>query len=67
VQFFIGGASIKYYPSNEAGYIIVDLTNGNSRNSLLLHSGDSYDRDGSGNNRPLSTIKQAFKFKLKIQ
>tara|TARA_B110000902_G_scaffold50106_1_gene57409 strand:+ start:101 stop:1795 length:1695 start_codon:yes stop_codon:yes gene_type:complete len=67
VQFFIGGASIKYYPSNEAGYIIVELTNGTSRNSLLLHSGDSYDRDGSGNNRPLSTIKQAFKFKLKIQ
>jgi hypothetical protein len=28
VQFFIGGASAKYYPSTDPGFIIVELTNG---------------------------------------
>ncbi len=67
VQFFIGGANTKYYPSSDTGFIIVELTNSTSRNSLLLHVGNEYKRDGTGFNRPLSTIKQTFKFKLKIQ
>ncbi len=68
VQFFVGGANIKYLRSSESGYVIVELTNPTSRNSLLLHIGDNYERDGSnsGNNRPLSTIIQTFRFKLKI-
>lgn len=32
----------------------------------MLHQGDNYERDGSGNNLPLSTIKQYFTFKLQI-
>jgi len=67
VQFFIGGASAKYFPSTDPGWIIVELSNGTSRNSLLLHVGNEYKRDGTGINRPLSTIKQVFRFKLKIQ
>ncbi|MDG2194103.1 MAG: hypothetical protein P8K77_04495 [Polaribacter sp.] len=67
VQFFIGGASAKYYPSTDPGWIIVELSNGTSRNSLLLHVGNEYKRDGTGVNKPLSTIKQVFRFKLKIQ
>ncbi|WP_435253918.1 hypothetical protein [Tenacibaculum sp. A30] len=67
VQFFIGGASVKYSPSSDPDWIIVELSNGTSRNSLLLHIGENYDRDGSGNNKPLSTIKQYFKFKLKVR
>ncbi len=67
VQFFIGGASTNYYPSSDPGFIIVELANDTSRKSLLLHVGNSYDRDGTGNNRPLSTIKQIFRFKLQIQ
>jgi hypothetical protein len=68
VQFFVGGANLKYFPAIENGYIIVELMNPTSRNSLLLHIGDNYERDGSnsGNNRPLSTIRQKFRFKLKI-
>jgi len=68
VQFFVGGTSTKYYPSNEPGWIIVEMTNPTSRNSLLLHIGDEYKRDGtnSGDNKPLSTINQIFRFKLKI-
>ena len=66
VQFFIGGASAEYRPSNEAGWIEVILSNGTSRKSLLLHKGDNYDRNGSGNNKPLSTISQYFHFKLKV-
>ena len=46
VQFFIGGASAKYYPSTDPGYIIVELTNGTRRNSLLLHIGNEYKREG---------------------
>jgi hypothetical protein len=67
VQFFIGAASAKYYPSTDPGCIIVELTNGTSRKSLLLHVGNSYKRDGTGINRSLSTIYQTFRFKLKIQ
>lgn len=67
VQFFIGGASAKYSPSSDPDWIIVELSNGTSRNSLLLHIGENYDRDGSGNNKPISTIKQHFKFKLKVR
>lgn len=67
VQFFVGGTRAKYYPSSDPGWIIVELTNETSRNSLLLHVGANYDRNGTGINRPLSTIKQIFRFKLKIQ
>lgn len=67
VQFFIGGANTKYYPSNDPGFVIVELTNDTSRNSLLLHVGDEYRRDGTGINRSLSTITQIFRYKLKIQ
>jgi hypothetical protein len=66
VQFFIGGVSAEYRPSNEAGWIDVILSNGTSRKSLLLHKGNNYDRNGSGNNKPLSTISQYFHFKLKV-
>ena len=67
VQFFIGGASTKYSPSADPGFIIVELTNNTSRKSLLLHVGNNYERDGTGVNKGLSTIKQIFRFKLKIQ
>jgi hypothetical protein len=66
VQFFIGGTSAEYRPSNEAGWIEVILSNPTSRNSLLLHQADNYDRGVLGDNRPLSTIIQRFHFKLKI-
>lgn len=66
VQFFIGGANAEYYPSNEYGWIRVVIWNQTTRNSLMLHQGENYDRDGSGNNLPLSTIKQYFSFKLQI-
>lgn len=66
VQFFIGGTIAEYKPSNEIGWIEVVLFNPTSRNSLLLHKADSYERNGSGNNKPLSTIIQRFHFKLKI-
>lgn len=66
VQFFIGGANAEYYPTNENGWIKVIIWNQTTRNSLLLHQGDNYPRDGSSNNLPLSTIKQYFTFKLKI-
>lgn len=67
VQFFIGGANTKYFPSNESGWVIVEMSNYTSRNSLLIHKGENYLRDGSGINKPLSTIKQTFRFKLKIK
>lgn len=67
VQFYIGGTSTKYYPSNEEGWIIVEMKNSTSRNSLLLHIGDDYERNGTAVNKPLSTIKQTFKFKLKVR
>ncbi len=67
VQFFTGGTKTTYYPSNEPGWIIVEMRNPTSRYSLLLHIGDEYKRDGSGNNKPLSTIEQVFKFKLKVR
>jgi hypothetical protein len=66
VQFFIGGTSAEYSPSNEVGWIEVKLLNSTSRNSLLLHKGDNYLRNGSGKNKPLSTIVQHFNFKLKV-
>lgn len=66
VQFFIGGANAEYYPTNENGWIRVVIWNQTTRNSLMLHQGENYDRDGSGNNLPLSTIKQYFSFKLQI-
>lgn len=62
----MGGASAKYSPSSDYEWIIVELKNGTSRNSLLLHRGENYIRDGSGINLPLSTIWQTFRFKLKI-
>lgn len=67
VQFFIGGASTKYSPSNEENWIIVEMSNGTSRSSLMARLAEDYPRDGSGNNRPLSTIKQKFVFKLKVR
>jgi len=66
VQFFIGGANIEYRPSTEIGWIEVILWNPTSRKSLLLHQVDNYLRNGSGNNKPLSTIEQHFHFKLKV-
>jgi len=66
VQFFIGGTSNKYSPTNQPGWIKVTITNETSRYSFLSHQGSNYPRDGSGNNRPLSTIKQEFTFLLKI-
>lgn len=33
----------------------------------MAHQGDNYVRDGSGNNKPLSTIAQYFSFILKVQ
>lgn len=66
MQIFIRGNSAEYNPSNEAGWIEIVLSNETSRNSLLLHQGNNYKRDGSGNNKPLSTIIQRFHFKLKI-
>lgn len=65
VQFFVGGTSTTYYPSDEQGWIIVKMRNPTSRHSLLLHIGADYDREDYGN-IPLSTIEQVFKFKLKV-
>ncbi|WOC51760.1 hypothetical protein BPO_1113 [Bergeyella porcorum] len=66
VQFVVGGANIEFYPDNDYGWINVIIWNPMSRNSFLLHQADSYQRDGSGNNLPLSTIRQNFIFKLKV-
>jgi len=65
VHFFIGGANAEYRPSNETGWINVTLWNPTSRNSLFLHVAESYPRNDYGK-IPLSTIKQYFSFKLKI-
>ncbi|UGU15407.1 hypothetical protein LS482_17205 [Sinomicrobium kalidii] len=67
VQFFIGGASVKYSPSSEKGWINVEMKNATSRSSLILHMAENYNRTGNGKNRPLSTIRQTFKFKLKVK
>ena len=67
VQFFIGGTAARYFPSDEKGWIIVELRNPTGRNSLLLHKAKDYNRDGTGNNRPLSTILQIMRFKLKVK
>lgn len=68
VQFFVAGTSTVYYPSNDPGWIIVEMRNPTSRNSLLLHQGENYNRNGLGtSNLPLSTIWQIFKFKLKVK
>lgn len=66
VQFFIGGTSNIYSPTNQQGWIKVTVSNETSRNSLLLHQGTNYPRTGNGNNKPLSTIKQKFTFLLKV-
>ena len=65
VQFFVGGSAVEYRPSSQPGYIDIKLTNPTSRSSLLLHVGDDYDRNISGN-IPLSTIKQCFYITIKI-
>lgn len=65
VQFFIGGAVSHYMPSNEDGWVEVNITNATSRSSLFLHIADNYARNGSVN-QPLSTTQQNFKFKIKI-
>ncbi|WP_064966658.1 hypothetical protein [Tenacibaculum ovolyticum] len=65
---FVAGTSTVYYPSNDPGWIIVEMRNPTSRNSLLLHQGENYNRNGLGtSNLPLSTIWQIFKFKLKVK
>jgi len=66
VQFFVGGTSAEYKPSNVAGYIDVILTNPTSRNSLLLHIGDNYSREDFGST-PLSTIEQHFYIRIKVR
>ncbi len=54
VQFFVGGAIANAQIKNNN--LIIQIYNKTSRNSLLIHVGNNYDRkDG---NRPLSTIKQ---------
>lgn len=62
----MGGTSIEYKPSNQVGYIDVKLTNPTSRNSLLLHKGDNYDRSIYGN-IPLSTIRQYYYIRIKVR
>ena len=66
VQFFIGGAVIRYMPASEDGWVEVSVTNYTSRKSLLLHVGENYSRSATQPNRPLSTIQQNFKFNIKI-
>lgn len=66
VQFFIGGASTVYQPTNDYGWISVTISNSTSRSSLMLHVGDNYPRNGNGPHKPLSTISQTFTFRMKV-
>lgn len=66
VQFFIGGTSIEYRPTNQAGYIDVIVSNPTSRNSLMFHLADDYDRPTYGN-IPLSTIEQVFRIRIQVR
>jgi RHS repeat-associated protein len=67
-QFFVGGANVSVSATDDANWVNVSITNPTSRNSLMLHQGGSYPRDGKdgGKEKPLSTITQTFTFKMKI-
>ena len=65
IQFFIAGANIRVCPSNVPDdYIEVEIKNATTRNSAMGHIPGNYKR--SNGRRPLSTIHQRFRFKLKI-
>lgn len=66
VQFFVGGVRIEYRPTNQQGYIDVKIINPTSRNSLLLHVGESYPRWKYGS-ISLSSIKQHFYIRIKVR
>ena len=68
-QVFVGGATAKITPAKEDGYVIVDIYNETSRGSLMLHAAENYKRgdDAAGTkDKNLSTIKQHFTFKMKV-
>ncbi|MFN3405845.1 MAG: hypothetical protein ACK40G_17245 [Cytophagaceae bacterium] len=67
-QFFIGGANVSVSATDDENWVSVSITNYTSRNSLMLHIGGNYERDGKdeGTEKPLSTISQTFTFRLKI-
>ena len=67
-QFFVGGANVSVSATKDANWVNVSITNSTSRNSLMLHQGENYPRDGKdeGTEKPLSTIKQTFTFRMKI-
>lgn len=65
-RFFISGADVFYYPTSEDGWVEVEVYNETTVRSLFLHMGVNYPRTMTSGNRPLSTIKQYYKFRLKI-
>jgi RHS repeat-associated protein len=67
-QLFVGGAKVKVSPTEDPQMVNVTITNLTTRNSLNLHSGSNYPRDGKPGNqeKPLSTITQTFIMSMKI-
>lgn len=67
-QFFVGGANVAVSATDDANWVNVSISNPTSRESLMLHAGENYPRDrkDGGTEKPLSTIKQTFTFKMKI-
>lgn len=67
-QFFIGGANVSVSATDDENWVSVSITNYTTRNSLMLHIGGNYQRDGKdeGAEKPLSTISQTFTFRMKI-
>jgi RHS repeat-associated protein len=67
-QFFVGGANVSVTATDDENWVNVTITNYTTRNSLMLHQGENYKRDGKdgGTEKPLSTISQTFTFKMKI-
>jgi hypothetical protein len=67
-QFFVPGAIATITATDDKDWVNVSITNPTSRNSLLLHVGDNYNRDSNDNlsDKPLSTVTQTYNFRLKI-
>jgi hypothetical protein len=64
-QFFIGGSTAFISTTDKEGSVLVEITNKTSRNSLMLHMVNNYDRV-DGKIIPLSTITQKIIFNLSI-
>jgi hypothetical protein len=67
-QFFVPKAIVTITATDDKDWVNVSITNPTSRNSLLLHVGDNYNRDSNDNlsEKPLSTVTQTYNFRLKI-